>query len=63
MDRVVSELSYDEDILDRRIVFEMIGERLDPADFPDETSEDEENNEDSIITPSPTSNLLARTSV
>ena len=39
VDRVVNECLFDQDTLDRRIVFEMIGERLHPDDFPDETSE------------------------
>ena len=41
-DKVVTECNYEQDELDRRILFEMIGERLHEDDFPEETSESEE---------------------
>ena len=43
IDRVVTESNFEADELDRRIAFEMIGDRLDEAEFLDETSESEEN--------------------
>ena len=39
MYRVVDQCDYDVNLLDRRILFEMTGERLTPEDFPDSTSE------------------------
>ena len=42
MCRVVDECNYDLDLLDRRIMYEMTGERLTPEDFPDSTSESAE---------------------
>ena len=38
-ERVVTECDFQQDALDRRILFEMLGERLHPDDYPDETSE------------------------
>ena len=44
--RVVTECDYERDQLDRRIVFEMIGSRIEEEDFPDETSESEAGDDD-----------------
>ena len=41
MIRVVDECNYERDIVDQRIVYEMIGDKLDPGEFNDETSESE----------------------
>ena len=38
----MAENNYDTNEIDRRIVFEMIGERLDANDYLDETSESEQ---------------------
>ena len=42
MNRVVDECNYNVDLLDRRILYEMTGERLTTEDFPDSTSESAE---------------------
>ena len=42
MYRVVDECNYEQNLLDRRILYEMTGERLTPEDFPDSTSESAE---------------------
>ena len=44
VDRVVTECDYERDEIDRRILFEMLGVRLEEDDYPDETSESEEAN-------------------
>ena len=41
-DKVDAECNYEQDELDRRILFEMIGERLHEDDFPEDTSESED---------------------
>ena len=48
-DRVVTESNLDADELDRRIVFEMVGDRPDEAEFLDETSESEANEIDDDV--------------
>ena len=50
-DRVVTESNFEADQLDRRIAFEMVGDRLDEAEFFDETSESEVNEIDDDIVP------------
>ena len=39
--KVVTDCQYERDQIDRRIVFEMIGSKIEKNDFPDETSESE----------------------
>lgn len=49
MDRVASECDFEQDLIDRRILYEMLGERLHPEDFLDESSEsDNDANADGV---------------
>jgi len=45
LDRVITECAYDKNPHDRRIAYEMTGNRLVPEDWPDSTSESEEEEE------------------
>ena len=48
-ERVVEECIPDEDMIDRRIVYEMTGRRLDHNDFRDESSDEVEAGGDIVI--------------
>lgn len=43
----MTDCNFESDMIDRRIVYEMIGEKLEPCELMDETSESEEELDDS----------------
>ena len=47
LDRIAEECNFETDPIDKRILYEMTGERLSPTDFIDDTTDSEESSRNS----------------